>query len=363
MLERLCRENIGLSAEEIDQLLLIESTMQYTANLVGGDVFINCFYGDGKRSLVVAEAKPQGDYSNYNTCVVGEDAHIENEPAMFAVRATGLPVRDLRATTQENKLVRQDVIPIKNSAGEVYAVLVREKDVSEMLRHDRKYDELVRMMTKLDKMVQQSETKTDRLQQDSLAVKEIHHRIKNNLQMVASILNMQARRSDVPEIRNIFKENVCRVLSFAAIHEVLTRDGLEDDVPILGIIDKVRRNTMVYTNHAEKHIDIQVSGSDFLVSADQATSIALVVNELLTNAVKHAFPDRKEGLISIALGKGAQYASVTVSDNGVGFDCASDQKKNLGLAIVDMTVREQLHGKMQIFSDEEGSKIRFDFKN
>ncbi|MDR0671316.1 MAG: sensor histidine kinase [Oscillospiraceae bacterium] len=363
MLEHLCRERLGLSAEEISQLLLIESTMQYTADLVGGDVFINCFYDDGERSLVVAEAKPLGDYSNYSTCIVGEDAYIENEPAVFAVRATGLPVRDLRATTQENKLVRQDVIPIKNSGGEVYAVLVREKDVSEMLRQDRKYDELVRMMEKLDQMVQKNGARTEPLQRDSLAAREIHHRIKNNLQMVASILNMQARRSDTPEIRSIFKENVCRVLSFAAIHETLTRNGLEDDVSILGVVDKVRRNTMIYTNHAEKHIDIQVTGADFLVPADQATSIALVVNELLTNAVKHAFPGRTEGLISIVLSRGTQYSSVTVSDNGIGFDRASDQKKNLGLAIVDMTVREQLRGRVQIFSGEEGSKIRFDFKN
>ncbi|MDR0382163.1 MAG: sensor histidine kinase [Oscillospiraceae bacterium] len=363
MLERLCREVIGLSAEEIDRLLLIESTMQYTANLVGGDVFIDCFYDDGKRALVVAEAKPQGEYSNYSVCVVGEDAYIENEPAVFAVRSTGLPVRDLRAITQENKLVRQDVIPIKNSAGEVYAVFAREKDVSEMLRQDRKYDELVRMMEKLGRQVQKNEEKTGRPQEDLLYTREIHHRIKNNLQMVASILSMQARRSATPEIRNVFKENVSRVLSFAAIHEVLTQEGLESDLPLLDVINKVCRNTMIYANHEEKHIDIRVTGPDFPVSADQATSIALVINELLTNAVKHAFPDRKDGLISIALSKGLQYSSITLSDDGVGFDHTSDRKSNLGLAIVDMTVRERLHGKTQIFSDREGSKIRFDFKN
>jgi len=313
--------------------------------------------------MVVAEAKPQGNLSTYDRSVVGEYATVEKEPAVFAVLATGLPVRDLRATTQENKLVRQDAVPIRGEGGEIIGALIREKDVSEQVIQDKKYAALAGIVESLNEKLLKTGYSTPASMSDPLILTEIHHRIKNNLQMVASILNMQARRTSDEATKNTFKENVGRVLSFAAIHEIMTSNGLEEELSILELIGKVHRNIVIYSNHEEKRIMIRTEGSDFLVSADNASSIALVVNELLANAVEHAFADRVNGSIVVSVNHGSQYSSVLVSDDGNGFSFIDSSKKSLGLAIVEMTVKERLKGKLSIFSDRHGSRVRFDFLN
>ena len=363
MLEVLCRDVIGLPQQDIELLSRLASTIQYTADLAGADIFIDCFYENGTKCMVVAEANPQGDLSAYGRNVVGEEAEKENEPAVFGVLATGLPMRDLRAKTQENKLVRQDAIPIRNSDGVIIAALIREKDVSAQVIHDKKYAALADMKESLNEGLLNTGYPAPRTLNDPLIMTEIHHRIKNNLQMVASILNMQARRTADATVKNAFKENVGRVLSFAAIHEIMTSNGLEEELSILDIIGKVHRNTAVYSNHEEKKLLIKTEGADFLVSAENASSIALVVNELLANAVEHAFIGRPSGTIVVSVNHGSQYSSVVVADDGTGFNFKANGGGNLGLAIVEMTVKERLKGKLKIFSDGHGSRIQFDFKN
>lgn len=368
MLEQICRETIGLPEEEIAILRGIAATMQYMADLSGSNVFIDCFYEDRTRCIVAAEAMPSGVLSVYERCVVGEDALAENEPAVFAARTTGLPVRDLRATTQENKKVRQDVVPIKNKNGIVFAVLIKEKDVSEQLRQEKKYREYAnvveRLSEKLAKYEDQERIADTPAEADrKFALKETHHRIKNNLQMVASILNMQARRSSSEEMKNAFKENVSRILSFAAIHEILTSEGLGDRLPIMELMEKLRHNTTVYSNSEEQLVEIRIKGEDFLIPFDDAASIALVVNELLANAVEHAFVGRDRGNIVIDLKRGSRYSTITISDDGTGFDFESSKDKNLGLSIVNLTVNDKLGGRLRIFSDEGGSRVQFDFRN
>ena len=100
MLEQLCKQKAGLSDEEIASLKQIESTMQYTADITESDIFIDCFYENGKRCIVVAQARPSSGISIYGRSVVGEEALKENEPAVFSVQSMGVPVQDLKATTQ-----------------------------------------------------------------------------------------------------------------------------------------------------------------------------------------------------------------------------------------------------------------------
>lgn len=341
---------------EIAILSQIASTLQFTADLVGSDIFIDCFYGAG--CIVVAEAKPCGGFSIYSRSIVGEDVCPENEPAVFAAKRTELPVRNLRATTQENKLVRQDVVPIKNLKGKVFAALIREKDVSDQVLQDRKYVELTHMVERQTEDLWPASSRD--IDHRHTALKEMHHRIKNNLQMVASLLNMQSRRSTSEELRRALKENVSRILSFAAIHDILTHNGLEDKLPIMELIESIRNQIDKYFNE-HLRIQIKLDGDNFLISSDKATSIAIVLNELLSNAVEHAFLGRREGNIVIGVQYGEQYSTITVSDDGIGFDFANNCDKSLGLSIVSITIRDRLHGKIRVFSGEDGSKIQFNF--
>jgi len=196
----------------------------------------------------------------------------------------------------------------------------------------------------------------------SVAIKEIHHRVKNNLQTIASLLRLQARRSDSQQTKDALNESMNRILSIAATHELLSKEGL-DEVNIQEVINNIKNNAIRYFNVANKNIEVNLIGDNFKVSSDKATSIALVVNELLQNSLQYAFIDKPSGNIDLIIEKSKIYSTITVVDNGIGFDVNNVRKNSLGLSIVNSIVVEKLNGNINIASDSEGTKVLFDFKN
>ena len=367
MLAELCKKYTKLSEKDIKILESVKLTLQYTADLVGTDIFINCLIHNSDKAVVVAEAKPSGGLSAYNGTVVGQMALRENEPAVFRAFEIAMPIRDLKAITQENKSVKQDVVPIINSNGMVIAVLIKENDVSNSISKSKKLDELAKTTEHLTETLLNFNGSTTQMvttvKEGSVTVKEIHHRIKNNLQMVASILNIQARRSSSEEVKKAFKENISRVLSIAAIHDILTKNEVDDCVGIKEIINKITHNIKMYAVHGHKSVAISVEGDDIYLSTDKAASIALVINELISNSIEHAFLDKDEGAITVSILQGNLYSTITVSDNGNGFDITAKSGNSLGLDLVMVTVKDKLKGNLRIMSDTAGTRIMFDFKS
>ena len=123
--------------------------------------------------------------------MVGKPALRRDEPADFHAFASGAPVSDLRAVTQEGRAVLQNTAPVQGPAGRITAVLIRELDVSEDIQRERKYQALARSHEDSGPLSSPGEGNV-------LAVREVHHRVKNNLQLVASILRMQSRQCEDP---------------------------------------------------------------------------------------------------------------------------------------------------------------------
>lgn len=196
----------------------------------------------------------------------------------------------------------------------------------------------------------------------SVAIKEIHHRVKNNLQTIASLLRLQSRRSDNQQTKDALNESMNRILSIAATHEILSQEGL-DEVSIQEVITNIKNNAMRYFNVANKNIEVNVIGDNFKVSSDKATSIALVVNELLQNSMQYAFTDKPSGDIDLIIERSKIYSTIVVVDNGIGFDMDNVRKNSLGLSIVNSIVKDKLNGNINIASDSKGTKVLFDFKN
>lgn len=367
MIEQKYIRQLNLSEEEIEQLNKIADTMQYTADLVGSDIFIDCLDYDKSQCIVVAEAKPTWSPSLYSEAVVGKRAYPENEPAVFSVFSSAMPVRDIRAVTQENKLVKQDVIPVKNKQNKVFAVFIKEKDISKSVRFEKKYKKMAQDNEHMSELLLNyngnATPYNPSVDENVLAMKEINHRVKNNLQMIASILSIQARRSKQPDVKKIFRENISRVLSIASIHDILTQTEFNNELSIKKIIEKVRDNIIICLYDKYRKIEISVVGDEFYVSSGKASSIAIVVNELITNAYEHAFKDRSEGTIKVTINHGNEYSSVTVTDDGMGFDIDSAEGSGLGLDLARVTVEDKLKGKIKFYSSETGSKISFDFNN
>src|SRR5439155_16483578 len=125
----------------------------------------------------------------------------------------------------------------------------------------------------------------------SAMIQEIHHRVKNNLQTIASLLRLQARRTGSPEVGDMLRETINRILSIAVVHESLSHDE-SSIIDVKEVCQRIIAEVTQGILDPDKHIHFAIRGTDLPLPAQQATSCALIVNELLQNAVKHAFRGR-----------------------------------------------------------------------
>ncbi len=186
-------------------------------------------------------------------------------------------------------------------------------------------------------------------------IQEMHHRVKNNLQTIAMLLRLQMGQEKRLSPQNILKETINRVLSIAAVHEMLSEAGV-DQVGLLNLIKRVA--TAVVDNMAAPaaNITVSVKGDNIHISAQQATSMALITNELVQNALEHGLAGRKQGRVSITLGRAGESLRLVVRDDGRGlppnFNPATDL--GLGLEIVQTTVLEDMQGHFAIRPSQSG---------
>jgi two-component sensor histidine kinase len=185
----------------------------------------------------------------------------------------------------------------------------------------------------------------------SAMIQEVHHRVKNNLQTVAFLLRMQARRSTSGAVRETLRQTISRVLSIAVVHEFLSR-GDGSNIRIRDVCSRIAGELETVAVGPRKRIHVGIEGEDFSLPTQQATSCALVMNELLQNAVEHGFMGRDEGSITIRLLEGDASMVIEVMDDGVGLPPDFDpvNSSTLGLQIVQTLVRDDLHGQLEILN-------------
>jgi two-component sensor histidine kinase len=185
-------------------------------------------------------------------------------------------------------------------------------------------------------------------------IREIHHRVKNNLQTVAALLRLQARRSTAPEVRTALEESVRRVSSIALVHETLSQ-ALDDAVAFDEIADKVMAMVGDVAS-PDRAVATRRTGSAGLLPAAVATPLALVLAELLQNAAEHAFAGPRGGTIDVRLDRRPTGLRVEVVDDGGGLPegFALDGSKRLGLQIVRTLVVGELGGAIEMATNGAG---------
>ena len=181
----------------------------------------------------------------------------------------------------------------------------------------------------------------------SVAVKEMHHRVKNNLQTIASLLRLQVRRTDSPETRRVLEESMNRIIAIASTHQILAQGGV-DEVMLSEVILNIKSNVLRYCATPHFQVAVSLEGDDFSVDSDIGTSVALIINELLQNALKYAFPPDSVGQVRIVVTKGELYSRIEVIDNGTGFNVETARENRLGLSIVQTLVEDKLFGNLEI---------------
>ncbi len=195
----------------------------------------------------------------------------------------------------------------------------------------------------------------------SVVMKEIHHRIKNNLQAVASLLRIQARRVDSDGARKAFADSISRILSIAVVHDVLSKEGVEL-VEIRNVFSKIVEEVIASIVDPRKDIVFSLDVDSVLMPSKQATSLALVFNELVHNAIEHAFVGRFSGRVDIRLRREGNQVSLLVVDDGVGLreDFSLTKSRNLGLSIIKTLVEEDLGGTISI-DGRSGTRVEVRF--
>jgi two-component sensor histidine kinase len=191
------------------------------------------------------------------------------------------------------------------------------------------------------------------LHEKEVLLKEVHHRVKNNLQVISSLLSLQAHRHDDPRLRAAFADSKARVQSIALVHERLYRARDLSRVNLDEYLHTLVEGLAMAHDAERRGIHARVEASRTRVPVDIAIPAGLVVNELVMNSLKYAFPDGRSGAISVTVRPPSPgMVELTVSDDGVGLppDVDPRHSKTLGLDLV-FTFAQQLGAEIEVSRD------------
>jgi two-component sensor histidine kinase len=262
-----------------------------------------------------------------------EELGVEGRAVKTAF-ATASPVTlEIEGTNDVIVLLR--CVPLIDGAV-VTGALVLLRDVSDLRRRDR-------LILSKDAMI-----------------REIHHRVKNNLQTVSALLRLQARRVEDGPARMVLAEGERRIRAIARVHDVLSRE-VGEQVAFEEIVPELLRMGEESARAVGRRVRFDVAGDPGIVSAQVATPLALVLTELLQNAGQHAFVDggSGDGHVRVEFTNRVDRLEVRVADDGIGLspDFSIDDTRSLGLSIVRDLVRSQLSGSIEMTTPDRGTTV------
>jgi PAS domain S-box-containing protein len=199
------------------------------------------------------------------------------------------------------------------------------------------------------------------LREKEVLLKEIHHRVKNNLQIISSLLNLQSRYIEDKDALGIFKESQNRIKSMALIHEKLYQS---EDLTKIDFAEYIRSLTFhLFHSYSvdQSTIGLSINSEDVLFDIDTSIPCGLIINEILSNSLKYAFPKGRKGKINIDLQLEGEKCILIIGDNGVGFPEGLDfqNTETLGLRLVNILV-SQINGVITI-DTKEGTSFKIEF--
>ncbi|MGM0588055.1 MAG: sensor histidine kinase [Bacteroidota bacterium] len=190
---------------------------------------------------------------------------------------------------------------------------------------------------------------------------EMHHRVKNNLAVISSMLELQSLESDSQELQDKLMDSQRRIKSIASIHEMLYKTDRLSSINF-GLYLKELVSDLSSTFDPQHHIHLNLDLSAIELPVNQAIPAAMIVNELIINSYKHAFPDQANGAIQVRLTELDQTVTVTIADDGVGMQQTNENAtdSNLGMDIANI-LTNQLEGSLELKSDSGGITYRLHF--
>ena len=266
-----------------------------------------------------------GIHASVHGARLGELGFAGAESPVRAASALGLPITEEIERKGVTVLVR--CIPLLEH-GRPEGALVNIRDVSDLRRRDR-------LLISKD-----------------VTIREMHHRVKNNLQTISSIMSLQGRRLESPEAKAAIADSVMRIRAIALVHETLST-GPSAEVDFNEIVGSLARWVSEALLSPERRVQLVVEGDAGRLRAEVATPLAVVLTELLQNAVEHGFPDdTTAGRVVVSLANNGSHLVLRVHDNGVGLpEGFSVDGPSLGLTIVRTLVTTELSGTITMRTD------------
>jgi len=200
-------------------------------------------------------------------------------------------------------------------------------------------------------LAQSNEQLKKALQEREILIKEIHHRVKNNLQVISSMFNLQQTHVDSEDIRQVLREGDNRLHAMALIHESLYLSVNLKNIDLADYLAFLAKDIFNSYEASTRHIELNLQIDSLLLEANPAVSLGMIVNELISNALKHAFPEQHQGLVELVLQREDAEIILLVRDDGIGIskDFERDVKKSMGMQVVNVLVK-QLKGTLRLES-------------
>lgn len=362
----LVRQYTDLTAEDLQILLEVSHSLPFIGDLEGGDTYINVLTRD-RRSLVVAQYR-HPDYDLYHRDIVGEFELRENEPAVYRALEQGTPGRGLIGIIDEGRLVvRHTVSAIRNADGRIIGSLTHEfptarpnTDPDRIIQKDGSsspFEEPFHQSTRYHRSrIRQLE---EELEYQAALVREVHHRVKNNLQTIISLIGLEAAQTKNADIKTFARTITRHIQSISLTYEMLSCSN-SDSVNLKTLLTNLTKNLHNYMQTLQPGISIRIEGDDVKLPANLASTVALIVNELIQNSLKYAFFGHKSGDIHIQIQASDHFSTILVSDNGCGYDLnAVPVGTGLGMRLIRSLVESSLHGTLQVQTDMNGTSTTF----
>jgi PAS domain S-box-containing protein len=266
---------------------------------------------------------PAGEAIGKNIEIVLPEHRRDEERQVLIGLLRGEPLRNyetVRAHKSGKEIaISLSVSPIRSASGAVIGAAKIARDVTERRQNERRIEASLR--------------------EKELLLGEIHHRVKNNLQVVTSLLAMQSERIADPVVHQLLQDSQNRVRSMALIHQTLYQSGDFAEVDFAGFLDALVPTLFDSYSVDPSRIRLVIDAANVLLPIANAIPCGLLVNELIANALKHAFPDGRAGEVRVELANEPDGQVVlSVSDNGIGIPESLDlaQTETLGLQLVDL---------------------------
>ncbi|MDX1933926.1 MAG: GAF domain-containing protein [Capsulimonadales bacterium] len=336
----------NLYLEEILQLAVAA-----TAQTMSFKVVALFLVDEDKRELVLKSVQTNSrEYAKKPNLPLGEGIAgqaMEKGRVVTVLDVTRAPGYRFTDMARQEGLTSLACVPLK----------VREKIIGVLncyteKQHDFTEDEIA-VLTTLGNQVAVA-IENAKLMVKGALLQEMHHRVKNNLQTIASLLRLQAHYAGDQSPVQVLNESINRVLAVASVHDLLSREDL-DTISVRKIADSIITATQQSLTLPNKRIRMQVEGPDLLLSSHQANSVALVLNEMVQNAVEHGFKTVNDGEIAVRLTELPTKWLLEVRNTGdplkEGFDPVKD--RDLGLQIIESLTRGDLNGEFSLIREGE----------